>query len=133
MTVCVYVLSVSFPHLFFSLYKDLFVFSRAVSVLPGPFSSCRERGHSLPAVCGFLCCAGFSCGSQAAGSAGFSICACGLSRCGAWALEHTLRSCGMCSELLPSIFPDEAWSPCLLHGQEDALPPSYQGSLCFFD
>lgn len=124
MWLCVYVLSVSFPHLFFLYIKIyLFLVVQSLSCCLG-FSLLAGSGATLSLRCvGSLLC-WLLLWVPGAGSAGFSICACGLSRCGAWALEHTLRSCGMCSELLPSIFPDEGWSPCLLHGQKMLYHPA---------
>ena len=51
MTVCVYVLSVSFPHLFFSLYKDLFVFGRAESQCCLGLSLLAGSGATLSLRC----------------------------------------------------------------------------------
>ena len=70
-------------------------------------------------------CSGISCyGTQALACLGFSSCS-------PWAplsigsifVAHGLSCSAACG-----IFPDQGSNPCLLHGQEDSLPLSHQGS-----
>ena len=54
----------------------------------------------------------------------------GFSSCSTRALEHRFSSCAwaFCCRVVCGIFPDQEWNRCLLHWQEDSLPPSHQGN-----
>ena len=54
----------------------------------------------------------------------------GFSSCSTRALEHRFSSCAwaFCCCVVCGIFPDQEWNRCLLHRQEDSLPPSHQGN-----
>ena len=56
----------------------------------------KWRGGGATVCCGVWAshCSGFSCEAQALGTWASVVAMRGLSRCGSWALEHLLSSCG---------------------------------------
>ena len=90
-TMCICVLSISFLHLFFYMKICLFLVMLSLSCCMGFSLVAATRDCSLLMVCGLL----VMVASPVVDPAVFA--ACGLSRCGSWAVAHRLSSCGICN------------------------------------
>ena len=109
----------------------LFTFGRTgSSLLHGLFSSYSKQG--LLSSCGMWASHVVERGLW--GTWTLVVTACRLSRCGSWAPEHRLNSCGahgLSRSVACGIFLAQGLNPCLLHGPVDSLPLSHQGSPFF--
>ena len=102
------------------------------SLPPVLFSRCGERG--LLSGCGAPAsprCGGFSSCRARALLAGFSGCSARAQQLrvpGLWSTGSIVGVHGLSCSTARRIFPGQGLNQCLLHGQGDSLPVSYQGS-----